>query len=42
RQCGDKWRRRYLAEGFAGLAAGSHAPHRCPHKIDQDETASPL
>ena len=33
RQCGDKWRRRYLAEGFAGLAAKSHAPHNCPHKI---------
>src|SRR5688500_517842 len=33
RQCGDKWRRRYLAEGFAGLADKSHAPHHCPHKI---------
>lgn len=36
RQCGDKWRRRYLAEGFAGLAAKSHAPHRCPHKISAE------
>lgn len=33
RQCGDRWRRRYLAEGFAGLASRSHAPHHCPHKI---------
>ncbi|MBW3570254.1 MAG: helix-turn-helix domain-containing protein, partial [Gemmatimonadetes bacterium] len=36
RQCGDKWRRRYLAEGFAGLATRSHAPHRCPHKISAE------
>jgi transposase InsO family protein len=33
RQCGDKWRRRYLAEGFAGLATRSHTPRHCPHKI---------
>ena len=33
RQCGDRWRRRYLAEGFTGLADRSHAPHHCPHKI---------
>lgn len=33
RQCGDKWRRRYLAEGFAGLATKSHAPRHCPHRI---------
>lgn len=33
RQCGDKWRRRYLAEGFTGLAARSHAPHHSPHRI---------
>jgi putative transposase len=36
RQCGDKWRRRYLAEGFAGLASRSHAPHHCPHKISAE------
>ena len=28
RQCGDKWRRRYLAEGFAGLA--DPEPHTAP------------
>jgi putative transposase len=32
RQCGDKWWRRYQAEGFAGLADKSRAPHHCPHK----------
>ena len=36
RQCGDKWRRRYLAEGFPGLAAKSHAPHHCPHRISTE------
>lgn len=36
RQCGDKWRRRYLAEGFPGLAAKSHAPHHCPHRISAE------
>lgn len=36
RQCGDKWRRRYLAEGFSGLAAKSHAPHHCPHRISAE------
>lgn len=33
RQCGDKWWRRYQAEGFSGLADKSHTPHHCPHKI---------
>jgi putative transposase len=33
RQCGDKWRRRYLAEGFPGMADKSRAPHHCPHRI---------
>jgi putative transposase len=36
RQCGDKWRRRYLAEGFPGLAAKSRAPHHCPHRISAE------
>jgi transposase len=36
RQCGDRWRRRYLAEGFAGLADRSHAPHHCPHRISAE------
>jgi putative transposase len=36
RQCGDKWRRRYLAEGFAGMATKSHAPHHCPHRISAE------
>jgi putative transposase len=40
RQCGDRWRRRYLAEGFAGLATRSHAPHHCPHKISAEVTGA--
>lgn len=36
RQCGDRWRRRYEAEGFCGLADKSRAPHHCPHRISAE------
>lgn len=36
RQDGYKWVKRYEAEGVEGLADRSHAPHRCPHKIEPD------
>ena len=34
RRTGYKWLARYAAEGPAGLCDRSHAPHRCPHRID--------
>src|SRR5436190_1781099 len=33
RKTGYKWLARYEAEGAAGLAERSHAPHVCPHRI---------
>jgi transposase InsO family protein len=36
RKTGYKWRDRYAAEGAAGLAARSHAVHRCPHATAPD------
>lgn len=36
RQDGYKWVKRYEAEGVEGLADRSHAPHRCPHKIEPE------
>jgi putative transposase len=41
RQDGYKWVKRYEAEGVEGLVDRSHAPHRCPHKI-QAEVAQAL
>ena len=41
RQCAHKWRQRYAAEGFGGLADRSHAPHRCPHRMEA-AVAEPL
>jgi putative transposase len=35
RKTGYKWLARYTAEGPAGLRERSHAPHRCPHRIDE-------
>lgn len=34
RKTGYKWLDRYLREGPPGLHDRSHAPHRCPHRID--------
>jgi len=34
RKTGYKWLARYATAGAAGLHERSHAPHRCPHKID--------
>lgn len=34
RKTGYKWLHRYLAAGPEGLHDRSHAPHRCPHRID--------
>jgi putative transposase len=34
RKTGYKWLARYAADGARGLADRSHAPHRCPHRID--------
>ena len=34
RKTGYKWLARYAHEGPGGLAARSHAPHACPHRID--------
>jgi putative transposase len=36
RRCGDRWRRRCLAEGLAGPATRRHAPHHCPHRISAE------
>jgi transposase InsO family protein len=36
RKTGYKWLARYDALGAAGLAERSHAPHACPHRIDED------
>lgn len=33
RRIGYKWWQRYQAEGAAGLAEQSRAPHRCPHAV---------
>lgn len=41
RQCAYKWRQRYEAEGFGGLADRSHAPHHCPHRMEA-AVAEPL
>ena len=34
RKTGYKWLARYAEAGPAGLEDRSHAPHRCPHRID--------
>ena len=34
RKTGYKWLARYAQEGARGLHERSHAPHRCPHRID--------
>ena len=34
RRIGYKWWQRYQAEGAAGLAERSRAPHHCPHAVD--------
>lgn len=34
RKTGYKWLARYAADGRRGLGDRSHAPHRCPHRID--------
>ena len=34
RKTGYKWLARYAAEGPRGLHERSHAPRRCPHRID--------
>lgn len=34
RKTGYKWAHRFAAEGQAGLADRSRAPHRCPHRTD--------
>jgi putative transposase len=39
RKTGYKWVARYDAEGAAGLAERSHAPHVCPHRIAADLAA---
>ena len=36
RKTGYKLLARYAADGARGLAERSHAPHRCPHRIDDD------
>jgi putative transposase len=36
RKTGYKWLARYAAEGPRGLHDRSHAPHRCPHRIDRE------
>lgn len=33
RPTGDRWLRRYAAEGLAGLADRSRAPQHCPHRV---------
>src|SRR5687768_1895586 len=35
RKTGYKWLGRYLTAGPPGLQDRSHAPHRCPHRIDE-------
>jgi transposase-like protein len=35
-----QWRRRYQAEGLAGLEARSRAPHTSPHSIDTEMEAA--
>ena len=34
RETGYKWLRRYAAEGPGALEDKSHAPHRCPHRME--------
>jgi putative transposase len=34
RKTGYKWLARYAADGPRGLHERSHAPHRCPHRVD--------
>lgn len=31
-----EWRDRYLEQGRAGLVDRSHAPHSCPHRVDEE------
>ena len=35
RKTGYKWRSRYHEEGVPGLEDRSHAPHSCPHKLEE-------
>ena len=35
RNTGDKWVRRYIEQGLAGLPEKSRAPHRCPHRMSE-------
>jgi putative transposase len=39
RKTGYKWLGRYAVEGPSGLRDRSHAPHRCPHRIEDDLAA---
>src|SRR5687767_7575861 len=42
RHTGDKWVRRYTAEGPVGLKEKPRAPHRCPHRMSQEAEAALL
>ena len=39
RKTGYQWLARYAAEGPPGLRDRSHAPHRCPHRVDGELAA---
>lgn len=39
RKTGYKWLARYHEEGRRGLQDRSHAPHHCPHRIDEEMAA---
>jgi putative transposase len=39
RKTGYKWLARYAVDGARGLAARSHTPHHCPHRIAEELAA---
>jgi hypothetical protein len=39
RKTADKWWRRWLTEGLAGLEDRSSRPHRCPHRVGAENSS---